>query len=147
MRTLVPALVLSGAALLSACGGSNEAMPTPASESPRFSEQAARGARLFVENCAKCHGPAGEGAKAPRLVGLDDGALPLHPRPEQKIRMTPFRTAADVAAFVVKNMPPGGPSLPIADYWAILAFDLQANGVTLEAPLGPSNAGSVHLHD
>jgi hypothetical protein len=65
--------------------------------------------------------------RAPPVVGA--GALPLDPRPGQK-RDVQFRTAADVAGWVVKNMPPDeAGKLPIADYLAILAFDLKANGV------------------
>jgi hypothetical protein len=44
-------------------------------------------------------------------------------------------------------VPPGGdPSLKEADYWAILAFDLKANGVELPHKLDGSNAKEVVLH-
>jgi len=32
------------------------------------------------------------------------------------------------------------------DYWAILAFALDANGVALKEPVGPGNAASIVLH-
>jgi hypothetical protein len=32
------------------------------------------------------------------------------------------------------------------DYWAVLAFALQANGVELTEPVGPGNAGAIILH-
>ena len=34
-------------------------------------EQAARGAALYAENCAMCHGPALSGADGPPLTGVD----------------------------------------------------------------------------
>ena len=109
-------------------------------------EQAARGGKLYGQHCAKCHGDAGQGTKkAPPVVGKD--ALPLDPRPTQKVRKTRFRTAGDVADFVVKNMPGDKPgSLEADEYFAILAFDLKANGVALTRPVdGPVAAGIV-LH-
>jgi hypothetical protein len=33
-----------------------------------------------------------------------------------------------------------------SDYWAVLAFALDANGVELSEPVGPGNAGSIALH-
>jgi hypothetical protein len=32
------------------------------------------------------------------------------------------------------------------DYWAVLAFALNANGVKLTEPVSPSNASSIKLH-
>jgi hypothetical protein len=70
--------------------------------------------------------------KAPRLVGLKDGALPLNPPSDRKKRTMPFRTVADVARFVTVNMPANDPgSLSEEDYFRILAFDLRANGIDL----------------
>ena len=80
--------------------------------------QAERGGQLYGKHCATCHGDAGQGTKkAPPVVGKD--ALPLDPRPTQKVRKTQFRTAADVADFVVKNMPGNKPgSLSADEYFA-----------------------------
>jgi cytochrome c len=103
-------------------------------ETEAFSDQAVKGAVLYTANCAKCHGALGEGTKkAPRVVNLDKGALPLDPPPERQVRKTQFVTVADVARFVVENMPKDKPgSLREADYFRILAFDLKANGVDLD---------------
>ena len=118
---------------LAGCG----ARPTPSSPGEPgepFSVQAARGAELYGEHCASCHGDQGEGREGPRLVGLAQGALPLDPPPGRSVRTARFRTAADVAGFVVANMPPGaGGSLGEANYLRILAFSLKANGVDLGA--------------
>lgn len=97
-----------------------------------FDAQVARGQGLYGQHCAGCHGADGSGASAPALVG--DGVL------------RSFDTAADVYVFATTKMPPKNPgSLPKADMLAILAFDLHANGVRLDAPLSEANAGSIRL--
>jgi cytochrome c len=134
---------------LSACGGSAPPAetPAPAPEQPmapaasmepsaapaNFAEQVALGQKLYGANCAGCHGNSGEGTKdAPAVVGLDKGALPLQPAATAKYRKTEFKTVADIAEFVVKTMPPKAPgSLSAEEYFAILAFDLKANGIDL----------------
>lgn len=142
-------------ALLAAC---RESPPAPESSPPASSPpasspstaaaQIARGGQLFAANCAKCHGDSGQGTEdAPPLVGK--GALPLDPRPDQKLRTMKFHTAMDVAQFVTKEMPPKASArakLTPDDYWSILAFALNANGVVLKEPAGPGNAASIVLH-
>lgn len=109
-------------------------------------EQAKQGGVLFGKHCARCHGDAGQGTnKAPAVVGA--GALPLDPRPGAKVRKTQFKTAKDVADFVVANMPGDKPgSLKAEEYFAILAFDLKANGVALEQPVDGAGAAAITLH-
>ena len=139
-------------ALLSACHESSHTSSSPsatqASGSATASNQVEHGAQLFAANCAKCHGDAGQGTEdAPPLVGK--GALPLDPRPDQKLRKTSFHTVMDVANFATKEMPPKASArakLTTDDYWAILAFDVDANGIKLKEPLGPNNAKSIVLH-
>jgi polar amino acid transport system substrate-binding protein len=120
--------------------GAPEATPVPAT----FSEQVAQGQKLYGEHCANCHGASGEGGKAPAVVGLDKGALPLDPPPSAKYRKTKFKTVADIADFVVKNMPADSPgTLTAEQYFSILAFDLKANGIDLgekklDATLAPT---------
>jgi S-disulfanyl-L-cysteine oxidoreductase SoxD len=127
-----------------ACGGSAPpaesadgaaATPAPAEEPApaNFSEQVARGGKLFGAKCAGCHGDGGEGKAGggPAVVGLDKGALPLKAASGSK-RTTEFKTVADIADYVVKTMPPNAPgSLSAEDYFSILAFDLKANGIDL----------------
>lgn len=50
-----------------------------------------------------------------------------------------------MAGFAVKNMPPDAPgSLSADEYWEILAFDLQANGIDLgDALLTPELAATL----
>jgi cytochrome c len=109
-------------------------------------DQVAQGAKLYAKNCAKCHGDAGQGKKGPAVVGKD--ALPLDPPATAKLRKTQFHTAQDVAAFVAANMPPKkGGSLTVDEYYAILAFDLKANGVDVTGKkIDPTTAAAIKLH-
>lgn len=139
--------------LLAACGSSEpaaqgpKAPSTPADGAAGFAAQVERGAALYAASCASCHGDAGQGGdKAPAVVG--DGVLPLDPPPGSKHRNVQFRTALDVFSWVKKTMPADDPgSLSDADYVAILAFDLKANGVTLEAPLDAEIAKGLVLNE
>jgi cytochrome c len=129
--------------LSSACGGAASHPATPAPTT--FAEQVDLGARRYGEACASCHGASGQGVDAPRLVGLADGALPIEPRAGSH-RSSRFVTVADVASFAVASMPPSAPgSLPETDYWAILAFDLHANGIELHQPLDASLAATLTI--
>ena len=131
---LVPALALAIAAPL--------ALSAPGPETA--AAQIARGKQLYVHNCARCHGNAGQGTKkGPPVVGKD--AFPLDPRPGQK-RDVKFHTAADVFAWATKHMPPKKPALPTDQYLAIFAFDLTANGVKLDQPLDGAAAQKIVLH-
>ena len=114
--------------------------------SDALSNQIALGGKLYGEFCAGCHGDAGEGGdNAPPLVG--QGALPLNARPEAKFRQVPFRTALDVGSWAMKTMPPKEPgSLTPAQYLAILAFALKANGVALDQPVSVESARNIVLH-
>jgi cytochrome c len=108
----------------------------PAAEQPapaNFSDQVALGQALYKEHCASCHGASGEGSsKAPAVVGLKTGALPLAPPATAKFRKNEFKTVADIAEFVVKNMPADAPgTLTEEQYYSVLAFDLKANGIDL----------------
>jgi cytochrome c len=135
------------------CGGAKETAAPPAAPPPPSAPaedgvaQATRGATLFAEHCAPCHGDAGEGSKkAPPLVGAE--ALPLDPRATAKVRKAQFKTALDVAQFAMKNMPGDAPgSLPEAAYWDIIAFDLKANGVNVAGKhIDANTAADIKLH-
>lgn len=157
MRPLILTCVMISAIAAFACGGETPPPATPesggagapaaAGEPVTFAEQVTAGQKLYGDNCASCHGAGGEGVKAPRVVGMDKGALPLDPPATAKHRKVQFKTAADVAGFVVKTMPPAAPgSLKESEYWSILAFDLHANGVDLPKKLDGTNAKDVVLH-
>ncbi|HET7544021.1 MAG TPA: cytochrome c [Polyangiaceae bacterium] len=148
MQHIDIALVLGTLALATACGGSptdpksgDNAAKAPAS----FSEQVTRGGELFGDHCSSCHGKGGEGtAKAPPVVGPK--ALPLDPPSGAQFRKSKFVTVADVADFVTKNMPADAPgSLSEEDYFAVLAFDLHANGIDLDKKLDAGVAASLTI--
>jgi cytochrome c len=122
---------LAGACALFTVACANKA--TRAEGAETFTVQAEKGAALYGQHCAKCHGADGSGDTAPRVVGLKDGALPLDPPASREVRTSQFKTVADVATFAVANMPKDAPgSLSADDYWRILAFDLKANGIDLK---------------
>ncbi len=117
------------------------------------SEQITRGADVFRRQCQRCHGPYGEGRdaiyrglRAPELIGRT--ALPLKPRPYQRIRRRDFRSAEDVFDFASAAMPADQPaSLYATDYWAVLSFVLAANGAQADGqPLDGTSAANHLLH-
>lgn len=137
--TLCGWMLAAGA--IAGCDGP-EGMDPDAGQPTAFDEQVARGASLFGMHCAHCHGADGRGGinEAPPLVGLDEGALPLEPRPGA-VRDTRFVTVGDIAAFAAVNMPADAPgTLEVDEYYAVLAFALFANGIELEEELTPALA-------
>jgi cytochrome c len=126
---------------------SSSSAPAPSAAAPAsWADQVAAGQTLYAQSCASCHGDSGQGGKAPRLVGLKEGALPLDPPADRTLRKGQFVTVADVATFAVANMPPKkGGSLTGDQYWAIVAFDLHANGVDLPAPITPAVASTLTI--
>lgn len=108
--------------------------PADPDDAPGPGEQKTAGALLFEKHCAKCHGALGKGkGDVPPVVG--EGAL------------SRFTNAQELFDFVSKEMPRDKPgSLEPGEYWAILGFDIRANGIKLDEPLGPQNAASIVLH-
>jgi cytochrome c len=147
MKSNRVAVVVSGvfAVVLLACGG---APPPPASAggAPEGGDQVSMGQALYGEKCASCHGAGGEGKDGPAVVGKT--ALPLDPPAGSKARKNQFHTVADVFEFTHKAMPGDKPgTLTDEQYWAILAFDLKANGVDLGGKkLDATSAPSFVLH-
>ena len=140
------------AALLTALGLAAIAVPAFSlsgadKDADPAAKQIAEGQKLFGHHCAKCHGDSGQGTKdAPPVVGAS--ALPLDPPATAKVRKTQFHTAGDVLDFISANMPAKKPgSLKPAEYLAILAFDLKANGVVRTGPaLDAATAKTIELH-
>jgi len=108
-------------------------------------EQADKGREVFRLQCARCHGPDGQGISniykgmiAPPLIG--PAALPLDPRSYQKMRHFQFRNVRDVYEFASAVMPADQPaSLSAEDYWNVIAFLLSANGVPVNGKLLTEN--------
>jgi cytochrome c len=131
--------IFAGAAALAFCGVVGTARAD--------ADQATEGGKLYAKHCARCHGDAGQGGKkAPPIVGKD--ALPLDPPKGAKLRKAQFHTAQDVAEFVSAKMPANKPgSLKADEYYAILAFDLKANGVDVTGKkIDPASAAQIKLH-
>lgn len=148
--SLISLVSLSAGALIACGGGAKSDSNMPGGTPQSWNDQVASGRELFAAHCASCHGAGGEGtSRGPRVVGLSQGALPLDPPPMAKVRKMKFETAADVAQFVMKEMPMDKPgSLSDGQYLAILAFDLHANGVALPPGqmLDASTAKDIVLH-
>ena len=146
MRANIPCLGVVACLGLGACGGDAKDKVEEIGGETAFQIQAGRGQVLFGRHCAECHGANGQGDVGPRLVGLDEGALPLDPPPTRQVRTGQFVTVADVAEFAMDNMPPGqGGSLSDDEYLAIIAFDLRANGIDLEQELDLELAESLTI--
>ena len=151
-----PKLALALMTLLAGCAtgyenGSGPAKPEGPGAAPLEIAQAGRGEKLYVENCASCHGDLGEGSitsrgRIPPVIG--PAALPLEPPPGAKYRKQPFRNARDLYDFVKTNMPPGmGNSLSEQEYLEIVVFDLKANGVDLSGKsITPDTLAVIGVH-
>ena len=107
---------------------------------PDGSGTAATGAPVYAAQCAVCHGAAGEGGVADRLVGYDPASTPpFGPRYEA------WRAGRDDVAFSVGNywpyattlfdyirraMPSGAPGTLTADeVYGLVAWILAENGI------------------
>lgn len=108
-------------AALSGCSGVGEHAAAPSVATHTYSEvQAQQGKRLYLNNCASCHGSRLEGgAAAPQLSG------------EGFIGKWSTRDIQDLRGLIQSSMPPGGNSkLNQRDFLQLTAFILQSNGVT-----------------
>jgi cytochrome c len=147
--------ILACILFVAACGGAQsqtdpqpqpQPQPDPQPAAPTNEELIAKGGELYGTHCAKCHGDAGQGTdKAPAVVG--QGALPKEPRSGSK-RTVQFVTAYDVGVYAMEKMPGDAPgTLKPEEYLAILAFDLNANGVELgDTPLSVEGLEAIVLH-
>ena len=108
---MVAAATLVAAATMTAATATNSGLYT--------SKQAAAGAKVYADNCARCHGAKLEGVSAPALKGPDLTA----PGAQGKL------TVGDIFKYMTGLMPAGNPgSLSHDQYVAIMAFILKENG-------------------
>ena len=135
----------------------------------RAQGQAAPGASIFNNECAKCHGQRGEGLANSSAI-LGPGALPEFPRttggagdpnvvdpqliqiqaqsrPAGAAWRDPFRNAMDLYNFTIKHLPKGqAESFKDADYWAVVNFMLAVQGASLPPHgIDASNAASIPI--
>jgi cytochrome c5 len=134
------------AMLVAACGGRAVPAPPPSVAEPdlgtgslaglvppTLDAQLVEGERVFLEECATCHGVGGRGGAAPPIAGLE--GLDWAPRPESAREQT-FYTAADLVAWLHESMPADRPgTLSEGAYYNATAFVLAINDVPLP-PMG-----------
>jgi S-disulfanyl-L-cysteine oxidoreductase SoxD len=94
---------------------------------PAGSGTVAAGRELFAAQCARCHGPAGEGNVGPRLVG-GQGTLAT-PRPLKTVgSFWPYSTT--LWDYVNRAMPFDRPGLLApSEVYAAVAYVLRLNGI------------------
>ncbi|MEO7328873.1 MAG: cytochrome c [Minicystis sp.] len=142
---------LLGASLAAITSGCSSAPPyyvvppPPGSDVPL--DQPGRGAEVYAQSCAACHGEKGEGGEG-HVAVIGAKALPIEPPAGAKIRKGKLTTAQDLFAFVKTEMPPLTPgSLDDADAWALVAHLLQENGADLHGKdLDARAAATLPLH-
>ncbi len=132
------------------------------------SDQAVRGAEVYAMRCITCHGDRGQGltlewrltwdeehqnCAKPKCHGRDNPEgfyLPnmYAPAIVGPGTLSKFTTARDLFAFIHTAMPFQEPGiLPQEDYWALTAYLLRQNGITLPgAEVGEDNASAILLH-
>ncbi len=165
-RRVSAALAAIGLCLLGCAATPSGATPVDVA---RGRSKTAQGADVFANECARCHGPRGEGlAGAPAILG--PGALPLYPRenasagsfamsdpnqiqiqqntrPAGAPQRDPFRNAESLYGFVKTHLPKSRASaLKPNDNWDVVTFMLAVQGSNLP-PEGvtQSNAGSITI--
>jgi polar amino acid transport system substrate-binding protein len=109
-------------ALTAAVAASTPAVAQDAEKSVVYSAaQAQAGAKVFAENCARCHGDHLEGISTPPLKGPD--FVPLKSKDPLLV--------GDIFRFVTQEMPAGNPgSLSHEEYLEVMAFILRENDNT-----------------
>ena len=97
---------------------------------PPGSGTVAAGRTVFASQCARCHGPAGEGDVGPRLTG-GQGTLAT-PRPLKTVgSFWPYATT--IFDYVRRSMPLNdSKSLTNEEVYAVVAYILQLNGIIAE---------------
>lgn len=104
-QVLLPTLALAVGVwlILAACAGAQTRPVADASQ-------------LFTRNCARCHGPSGEGSIGPRLIG------PGH-------NLAKFRNGQLFFEYIKSSMPQDAPgSLKTEEYYQLTLYILRANG-------------------
>jgi mono/diheme cytochrome c family protein len=91
---------------------------------PRTRETLDRGAKVYAENCASCHGPTGRGdGEAGRELSPPPGNLAWLSRMPM-VRWDPFMywTVAEGGTEFGTAMPAFKDTLPKNDIWAVIAY-------------------------
>ncbi len=133
------------------------------------SDQATQGAEVYSMHCITCHGDRGQGLTLEWRLTWDEehqncgrpNCHGLNHPPEGfylpnmyapaiigKDTLDEFQTARDLNDFIRTRMPFQEPGvLSPEDYWALTAFLLRQNGITLPGnAVGEDNADTIFLH-
>lgn len=95
--------------------------------------QVQRGQTTYVQNCASCHGK-----------GLDDGEFGPAVKGRAFVDHWGARPVSEFAAYLRANMPPGrSGELSAADYSALVAFLMNANGAPSEGASLPTDPAAL----
>jgi mono/diheme cytochrome c family protein len=127
----LPELVMIVAALAAGISLSH------AASTPGYTaDQAQRGERLYMDNCASCHGDKldnGDGDGAPALVG------------PAFTQQWSGKSMGEFFSYTATNMPANAPaSLPPTAYADIVAYILGKNGTAAGADALPSDSASLN---
>jgi mono/diheme cytochrome c family protein len=168
MAARLGAFVLALCSAFSWLGCASTQTGATAEDLARAHDQAAQGATIYANECAKCHGQRGEGLGSAGPV-MGPGALPEFPRqtgtgdpslydpqliqvqaqtrPAGAAWRDPFRNASDLYNFTSKHMPKDrAAEVKDADYWAVVSYLLAAQGVSVpRGGIGPANAASIPI--
>lgn len=106
-------------------------------QSDYTADQAAHGAQIFEQRCARCHGVSLEGLAGPPLAG---------PNFESTLEFGSM-SASQLYEFISHAMPADAPgSLSPDDYAAVLGFILSKNGYPSgKLPLSAERLGQIQL--
>jgi mono/diheme cytochrome c family protein len=78
-RSVRPGLLLAvllGAVAAVGCSSASSAPPVPTTPGGRPDVDLAAGRAVWVDSCARCHGPAGKGGAGPKLAGVVTAKFP-----------------------------------------------------------------------
>jgi mono/diheme cytochrome c family protein len=117
-------LVCLALAALAGSGCTLFAQSAPASGGVYTAEQAERGRRLYIRDCAECHGPT--------LAGAEGGSALAGP---EFLARWEKKSVGELFELVRKTMPDSAPgSLSERQYFDLIAYLLRENAV----PAGPA---------
>lgn len=138
-------VALIGATLLSGCG------PSGTGANPRDSAQVSRGAAVYQQHCASCHGANLEG-QANWKERLPNGRLPAPPHdasghtwhhPDAALfDITKRGAAAVVGGGHESDMPSFGGVMSDQDIWAVLAYIKSRWPVSIQEKQAQINVGA-----
>ena len=120
-----PRRALAVSAVLVLAAGPVALAPAPSPSAPAATTPATDlGTQLYLEQCASCHGPRGQGSQqGPSLIGvgpasvdfqLSTGRMPVSREVHQSLRRPPVFSAEEISALVghVASFGGGGPQIP-----------------------------------